>query len=74
MNRAEETQLIKNCLKTFGYRIKVTHGKGTSWGRIKIYIPRNKWSQDHHIIEAAVASTTGRSNLENNRISVNWYE
>ncbi len=72
--KQEETKKVKEALKSMPYRVKIRHGKGTSSGWIKAYIPKRVWEAERKVIEAIIANITGRQGLEENRISVQWYE
>jgi hypothetical protein len=70
----DETRIVKEALKGLGYRVKVTHGIGTGSGWIKAYIPKPIWEQDRQRVEQMIANAVGRTNEDNNRIVVHWYE
>ena len=72
--KIDQTRIIKQALKGLGYRIKVRHGTGTSSSWIRAYIPKPVWEQDRQRVEHIIANAINRTNEDNNRIVVHWYE
>lgn len=43
MDRTQETKAVKGALKSAGIKARVTHGHGTAWGWLHIYVGENPY-------------------------------
>jgi hypothetical protein len=69
--RRAESSAVKTAIKKLGIRAKVSHGVGTAWGWLYVYVPKGT---DHKMILPVVQKVTGRHNEYDGNISIFNYE